>query len=497
MENASLKKGIVLTIWLIALLWLGDIAISPPGPHNVVGRVTTLSGNGVQNGIPVFINDTTFGSFVQTYTNAPPIPQLLGSYSATITGEDNDAIIVIAWNATHYGQNASVLAPTTTSVNVVINTSRPSEPNVTILFPANNSVVNKTVHFNLTANISMFGNDGINCNATISFSNLLVINVTVGENLTHFLGNITLSNHSTTTWTVAGKANATANITVAANCESDGRKFENTSNRYMLHNVTIQNLRPIVNNVGSIPLIELVPGNNLSITCNATITDYNTEHDIRIVNASLYQEIIGSTSADDFNYHYSNSSCVNLSSNVFERNYTCSFDVAYFANNGSWVCNISAFDYSNSTLSNYTPTFVNDLLALDVSPSAIDFGIMSPSQTSSEDVNVTITNFGNLPLNLTIDVYGSADGDNVSMSCAGGGNISIKNERYSVFYGLPFSEMQNTSDDPALVTNFTLFQRTNDMSYGNDRNLTFWKVSVPAGIRGICNGTVVFGARAA
>ena len=166
------------------------VTAPPPAPHNVEGRVVTNSSNGVQNGIPVTINDTVSNDFVLTYTDAPDIPDLRGSYSATISGNDGDLIIVTAWNSTHYGTNSSNLASTTTTVGVILNISRASEANVTIIEPLNNSIRNKTIVFNVTANITMLGNNGTDCNATIRFSNNQTINITSGENLTHILGNI-------------------------------------------------------------------------------------------------------------------------------------------------------------------------------------------------------------------------------------------------------------------------------------------------------------------
>ena len=84
---------------------------------------------------------------------------------------------------------------------------------------------------------------------------------------------------------------------------------------------------------------------------------------------------------------------------------------------------------------------------------------------------------------------------NLSMTCPIG-NISIGNHRYSVDNGTDFALMERM-DNSSRALPFTIGQRTNDNAYGNDTNMTYWKVRVPALTLGLCNGTVVFGAAAA
>src|SRR3989338_8785511 len=148
LENSKMY-ALILLILVHSILLSVIVKAPPPSPHNVEGRVLTNSSNGVQNGIPVTINDTVSNDYVLTYTDAPDVPELRGSYSATINGNDGDLIIVTAWNSTHYGTNISNLISSTTNVNVVLNTTRASEGNVTILGFLNNSLKNKRIIFNV------------------------------------------------------------------------------------------------------------------------------------------------------------------------------------------------------------------------------------------------------------------------------------------------------------------------------------------------------------
>ena len=171
----------------MSFILLANLVLAIPTPHNVQGKIYTNSSNGVQNGIPVLINSTVTGDLVLTYVDAPPALPHKGSYSAVINGEDYELIIVTSWNDTHFGNNTAILDPHTTTVDVKLNYTRPSEANVTIVYPSNNTLKNKSIIFNVTANITLLGNDGIGCNATISFSDNDVLNVTSDRNFTNYL----------------------------------------------------------------------------------------------------------------------------------------------------------------------------------------------------------------------------------------------------------------------------------------------------------------------
>jgi hypothetical protein len=495
-KRFNLKMYILIFLALVCFILLSSLVKAPPPePHNVEGYVfNNNSGNGA-GGLPVRINNTVTGDVILTYTLLePPIFPFLGKYSATIDGNDGDLINITSWNATHWGFNATTLAATTTFANITLNITRNSEANVTIIEPLNNTLKNKSIDFNVTANITILGNDGVDCNATISFSDNSIINISSGENFTHILGNIAFENYKMANWSVRGINDGSSAITVSANCASDGVNLE-YRNSYTVSNITIQNLAPVISNLAIDSPIDLQAGSNLTILCNASINDDNTISDINIVNATFFQESVGFDAVDDNNDHYTNSSCVNVSSSAFQSNYTCGFKVAYYANNGTWQCNITASDNSNITAFDSISASINQLLAIDVSPTIIDYGKLQVTNTSSTPINTTIKNLGNIPFNLTLRGFGGDNesiGQNVTMICDFG-NITFGNQRYSVGINVSFDNMKNLTNQ-TVDTNFTFFQRTNDLAFGNDTNTTFWKLQIPVLRSGICNGTVIFGA---
>lgn len=583
-------------ILVSSLIFLGllfsFLVYAPPTPHNVAGRVFTDSGNGVQNGIPVRINNTNQSTIDETQVFAPPIPQLRGSYSLTVTGEDGDTIIGYAWNESHYGTNTTNLSSTTTSLNIVIETLRPSELNVTILLPLNGSTFEAGDIFNVSANISNIGGQaGLQCNATLFSSNGVIVDVTNDQNATNQLNTLIVGGHATTFWNLSTTLDGISNLTVKAECSTDGINFYhlderhinvsvqdtivpnvtlispennsivntglndlatalflynvsdaspvkncslllnnqiNATNRSVAQNVPQQfkpdlpagsynwsvrcvdnssaentfttgfrnitvlgNLAPIIRDVAIRNPLDLTLGGDIIVTCNATIEEPNNITDIANVNATFFQESIGHLAVDDRNDHYTNTSCISVGNSTFEANYTCSFGVTYFANNGTWKCNLTVEDNREAVSDANISTLINELLAIEITPSILDYGQLLTTNITQNDTNLTVTNLGNVDFNITVDGYGVEDGDGLAMNCTKG-TIPLSNQRYATNISTSFAEMTSLSDTPTPVFNFTLPQRLDDNQFDASRNNTYWKLEVPSGIRGICNGTIVF-----
>ncbi len=583
------KGRIIMGASFVILLFVFTIVTAAaPTPHNVMGRVFHSDGvTGVDNGFPVRINNTDSGDVALTYVYAPPIPSLKGYYLATINGSDNDNIIVISWNGSHYGTNTSLLASTTTSVNVVINTTRPSETNVTILTLEDNDVFNLSNITQISAQISIIGgSNGIDCYAVLNISNSSVLNLS-GDTYSHYLGNIDLGDSTTTDWDVVGLEEGSLDIVVNAYCDSDGILLDqlhndsvtnltlfdsigpiielispenntalaNTGNpTTFTYNVTdgseIANCSLLINNTvnwtnstvqkgieqyfyqtlplgsytwsvtcvdnGSLNMnttsavynitvsgnripsisnmviddpIDLTIGGIKKVFCNASVNDDDNISDIASVNSTLYHILSEANAPDDNNDHYTNSTCTIVSSSKFQLNYSCGYSLYYYANQGIWSCNITAYDESNNTGSSRIDTNVNELVALNISPSFIEYGELEAGNTSEEDENLTITNLGNADINISLEGYAEEEGDGLSMNCQNN-NISVEYEKYSVNFGDSYEDMINLTSSSTQIANFTLLQRTNDTNYKNDRNNTYWKISIPLGASGPCNGTI-------
>jgi hypothetical protein len=221
------------------------VLAGPTDPKNIAGRVFHNNGSGAENGIPVIIINNYLGEETRTEVYAPPIPELAGSYSTTISGSTGNSITVRAYNDTYYGETNSVLTDSTTHVNVTMNLSRSSELNTTIISPSSNTVHAGDEAFNVTVNISVLGNDATGCNVTINISDDSIINVTEGESKSHSLGNLNLGQSAQANFEVIGRSAGSVNITAEGACDSDGIILENLETS-VIYNITVRDESPPV-----------------------------------------------------------------------------------------------------------------------------------------------------------------------------------------------------------------------------------------------------------
>jgi len=296
----------------------------------------------------------------------------------------------------------------------------------------------------------------------------------------------------------------------------------NVTNKTVLARVNVTNTEPNVTSVTvddatktPVGEIDLTANNVTIVTCNATVFDFNGWQDINstLVNATFHIQSVGADGAPDNNHRYRNDSCglCEQGNSATQAFCFCNFPVQYYANDSNtWLCNISVRDrgghakdadkiYLNSTGISSTVT-VTKLLAIDTAL-LIDYGNLSVTQTSAERVH-NVTNVGNININLSLRGYGGENetaphAKNYTMICQYG-NISWDNQRY--LFGTEntgattFASMFNLTNQTRIVNNSMLPQRIDDANYGWDRNTTLWRLRVPLGVGGICNGTIIFGA---
>jgi hypothetical protein len=255
--------------------------------------------------------------------------------------------------------------------------------------------------------------------------------------------------------------------------------------------VNVTNAGPEVLEVRPEDSVVLSAGGYKTVTCNATIRDWNGFNDVDNVNATLYYYLNDSSDPDDEDEHYTNATCVEASNDgQYLANYTCTFDVRYFAKNGTWTCNISANDtmsYDDSLAENGS---VNALYALNVTD-VIDYGELSVTDTSN-NITATVTNFGNMDINVSVLGYGEVEGDGIGLVCDQGSNISVENQRFSS--SLVNWDSKTPLDSTAQDMGFTISKPTSESNPITQD--TYWQLYVPPNPFGECNGTIRFTATA-
>lgn len=259
-------------------------------------------------------------------------------------------------------------------------------------------------------------------------------------------------------------------------------------NKNVTSKVNVTNAGPEVLNIVFSPNpISLVAGSSREINCTALVRDWNGHNDITGVNATFYHSYNLSSNPDDKNVHYTTSNCTQISNDGnYLANYTCSFNISYFANNGTWVCNATVIDMKNYTGQGVRWVNISALYAVNVTD-VIDYGNLSVTDYS-DNITATITNFGNMDINVSVLGYGLTQGDGLGFVCTQGSNITVENQRFSAS-PQPWSSktaLGTTNKDVGL----TLAHQTDDVVPVTASS--YWQLYVPPNPFGVCTGTVRF-----
>jgi len=278
------------------------------------------------------------------------------------------------------------------------------------------------------------------------------------------------------------------NYTWKIGCIDSSGNVANSS----MNNLNVSWYMPIIQSLTSNSFIILNPGSTKNVECNASIYEGNGISDISIVNATFFRSNTSINGPLNNNTLYVNSSCTSISSSGNISNYTCSFQVYYYALNGSWNCTVNAFDVDDFSGTNTTNLTIDTLYALNLSNLLIDYGNISPGSNSS-DKNINITNLGNMNLNITVKGYGGDDpvtGEGYAMRCVSGDNILIENHRYSTISGKSFNQKIPLTSSPVHL-NLTIQKQTQPNAIMI--NSSYWQLNVPP-MPSVtqCNGTIVF-----
>ena len=270
--------------------------------------------------------------------------------------------------------------------------------------------------------------------------------------------------------------------------------YENVSVRTT---VNVTNALPEILNItcNNEANITLNAGTTFALTCLVEIRDFSGGNTINSTNVTFYYYLNESSDSDDNNTHYTNSSCTENSTNGYFANWTCVFDVLYYANNGTWEANITVKDDYNLTANDYTNATIDSLYALNVT-NPIDFGNMFVGETKDPPIGANITNFGNMDINVSLYGFGGDDevtGAGVAMICEVL-NITLPNERYTTNASEAYADMTSITGAAVTISELTIPQQTNDSQ--QEINGTYWMLYVNESTNpyGECNGTVIFAA---
>ena len=269
-----MKKRLLLFL-LIAIVF-PSVASDVPSTINIEGFVFDQNNEGVDNGVPVIIENTDLQQNTTTEVFAPG-PFLAGIYSASINGEIGDFVNVYAYNDTHYGLSSKLITSSTSQINVTMNNTRSPETIVEIISPSNNSFFNMTDIFNVTVNVTAIVDDLLNCEVFINVSNENVLSP-----LEDFQSIPSLAEGSSTLldFEINSSQPGNSNITASVSCENTGIFFEGNKDDSI--NVFVVDQEPPVINITN-------PENETEEKGNNTIIfEYDVQSNSPISECSLF-----------------------------------------------------------------------------------------------------------------------------------------------------------------------------------------------------------------
>jgi len=250
-------------------------------------------------------------------------------------------------------------------------------------------------------------------------------------------------------------------------------------------NVTITGASPTVGTVSGSDNVDLSSCGTAVVQCGAVITDANGYNDVQQVNATIWDASAAvEGDSDNDNTHYTNLTCLLSGGSGSNVNANCSFTFQYYANPSNWTCKVYANDstgnIASGTIDNRT---INTLRALDAE-NIINFNSLAPGGTSTDDVNNTVTNCGNVALDLNLS------GTNLTNASASVTNITVSYVKYNVTYpGSDYTVNMTSLSASPTYADFSLAKRTTTVSTGK----TYWKISTPETIENlIYSGTITF-----
>ncbi len=255
--------------------------------------------------------------------------------------------------------------------------------------------------------------------------------------------------------------------------------------------------------------ITLTPNESVKVYCVGLIRDYNGELNLSLVTARFFHSSSSYNGAEDNNSNYRNNSCTfnettdnwgGVPDDDYHSLANCTFEVWYYADPGVWNCTMWVNDSANLNSTNSDLINVSELLAMDV-PGTINYGTVNATDVSNENMT-NVTNVGNVMFNLSFKGYGYVQNDNLAMNCTLGNikNISIQHEKYNLTESNPgvldldaTNNVYENMTSSTVVRQFNLdYRRNNDIQ--DAINETYWRIYVPLGVAGSCQGNIIFGA---
>lgn len=248
-------------------------------------------------------------------------------------------------------------------------------------------------------------------------------------------------------------------------------------------------------------LIPLLPNATRLVSCWGSAGDDDGLSDLVDVNAWLFSTSASfRNDADNLSQHYRNFSC-DTTDLALTGEWNCTFNVQYFALNDTWNCSVNITNtdpqYYNDTV--WDTAIVEELLALTVHNTSIDFGLRAVDVVYDADLPVLIYNEGNVGIDIQVDAweqnatFGQETNSDAAFNCSIGPSVPITSLAFNATQAATFSDstlLQSggatsvfTIDLPAQVGGAGILPTVAN---------TYWGIFIPVGTSGACNGYIQY-----
>jgi len=251
--------------------------------------------------------------------------------------------------------------------------------------------------------------------------------------------------------------------------------------------VTVTNSLPVASaasiDVG-VTNVTLTENTTKIVSCTATVTDNNGFADITSVEAILYLTSDGVGGGEDDNDHYTltgDTGCVPSNSGTLTEDYTCAFDVYFFAIPGEWTCQVTPTDNDGAGTPD-TDTITVDALNALIVDGTIPYGNMGlGTDTNTSPIAALVTNTGNTVMDPQVSA-------SAVMTCATG-TIPIGNQEYSATAAFDYGTGVDLSATPTTL-DLALIKPITDTAVTAN---SYWGILIPGtSVDGACTGANTF-----
>ena len=225
------------------------------------------------------------------------------------------------------------------------------------------------------------------------------------------------------------------------------------------------NLNPAgaANNPPTIPFVQVISatdpsiGSFKSITFNFTARDTDGASNLNDSAAAAYFQRASEATR-------SNTSCSTFTAIGNDKNYSCTVNMWYFDQPGSWTINVTIRDINSATGANSSTFFTYNLLtAMNMSPTALTWPAVSLTDTDIEaNQNITINNTGN-DVDLSVNVTArDLRGETTTTQYIYSNNFTVNNVTAD-----PCNVIEMVNATSTNVTNAILQRGNNSLNYWN------------------------------